>query len=89
MIVWLSDHKSKTEDLFEYTISLSLIQKARTRYIKNPIPRPKKLLYIKASLTYFDLIPKKSANLEQTLKPYFSKLYLNLFTYFKATFNPF
>ena len=53
-----NDYKSNTEDLFEYTISFILIQKAITRYNKKPRPKPKKLLYIKPSLTCFDLIPK-------------------------------
>ena len=83
-----NDYKSNTEDLFEYTISFILIQKANTRYMKKPKPKPKKLLYIKPSLTCFDLIPKKSANLVHTLKPYFSNLYLILSVNFITIFRP-
>ena len=68
--------------LFVYIISFNLSQKARVRYIIKPPTRVVNDAYIKKRRTLLTFIPSESANLVQTVNPYFSKkcrMKINLF----------
>tara|TARA_B110001454_G_scaffold211024_1_gene226188 strand:+ start:733 stop:954 length:222 start_codon:yes stop_codon:yes gene_type:complete len=55
--------------------SLSFSRNATVKYKAKETPKVAKLIYIKNNLTFFARIPRRSANLEETSKPCFSKKY--------------